>query len=226
MRVVVASALLLTFGLGGCSVSFRFGKPPRAPTGPFRTEDCVWKHSLQLRPAWSSAQRERNPDAGVNRARQSRAWTFYRGGQRVSAEDALLRLRDKKLHRDYRALWTGAARRGRNRVLGSAVGLAAAALLGITGGVLLHDWPPSRNGSLSDAARNRAVVGFVLIGVAAVSAVILPFVMKTGYRDARAGEAFRTLFISKQHAPSLRLAVVRHNQRVREACLRRFSAAP
>lgn len=210
---------------GGCSVSFKFGKPPRAPTTPWKLDACVFSHSLHLRPAWSSAQREPNPDTRVNRARQSRAWTFYRGRRRLSAEDALMLLRSKKLRRGYRDVWAATARRGRARVLGSSIGLAAAAVLGITGGVLLHDWPgPGK--PLSATGKAKAAVGFTLIGLAAVSAAVLPFVMRLGYRDVRAGEAFRTLFISTAAEPALRRAVARYNQRVKQACVERVRAAP
>lgn len=223
MRVMAKGALsLLLVGLvAGCSVSFKFGKAPRAPTGPTTLEACVWKHSMVLRPAWSSAQSERNPDVGVNRARESRAWTFYRGGRRISAEEGLNLLRDKQLTRSYRRIWAATARRGRTRVLASSTSLAGLVLLGIAGGGLVHDFSAPNFESMTTAGQARIVTGFVFIGVAVLSSVILPMVMRVGYRDVRAGEAFRTLFLSKQHEPALRAAVASYNKRVRQACQER-----
>lgn len=222
MHAMVTSAALLMLLLGGCSVSFKFGKPPRGPTGPFKVDDCVWKHAIQMRPAWSSTLRERNPDARVERARKSRAWTFYRGGRRLNATDVVKRLEDPQLAKAYGALWKPVARRGRNRVLGSSTGLAAVALLGITGGAMLYGWPPSGDASLSKAERGRVIAGFVFIGAAVVTSVILPLIMRVGYRDVRAGETFRTLFVSAAQEPALRRALAKYNLRVRRACGERF----
>jgi hypothetical protein len=216
--------LLLTWPVAGCSVSFKFGKAPRAPTGPTTTEACVWNHSMVLRPAWSSAQSERNPDVEVNRARKSRAWIVYRGGQRIQAADALARLGDAQLSKAYRRIWTATARRGRTRVLASSTTLAAAVILGLAGGGMVHDFSAPNFSSMTTAGQARIVTGFVFIGVAVLSSVILPMVMRVGYRDVRAGEAFRTLFISKQHEPALRAAVARYNNRVRQACQDRVNA--
>lgn len=225
MRGLSIIVIGVTTLAAGCSVSFKFGKPPQAPTTPWKLDQCVFQHSIRLRAAWSSAQREHNPDARVNRVRRSRAWTFYRGRRRISAEDALTLLRNKKLRHDYRDLWVATARRGRARVLGSSIGLAAAAVLGITGGVLLYGYPGPGE-PLSTTGKAKAAVGFTLIGLAAVSAVVLPLVMRVGYRDVRAGESFRTLFISTASEPALRQAVARYNQRVKQACIERVRAAP
>ncbi len=224
---VVAVAAGLSLGTSGCSLSFKFGKAPRAPANPTTLEACVWKHRIRIRPAWASTQSEYNPDVRVNRARKSRAWTFYQGGRRISAQDALAKLRDTKLSRDYRRIWTAAARRGRHRVLGSSTALAAAVILGIAGGGMLHGIAGPKPSMESDAkaAKARFATAFVFIGVAIVSSVFLPIVMKVGYRDVRAGEAFGTLFISTEHAPAMRMAVARYNKLVRRACRDRFSEA-
>jgi len=226
MRLVAATALMVSLGSGGCSLSFKFGRAPLAPPAPTKAEACVWNHAIRIRPAWSSTQSEHNPDARVNRARKSRAWTFFQGGRRISAEVVLRTLRDARLQRDYRGIWAAAARRGSSRVLGGSTALAAAVVLGIAGGAMVHGWPPPHDASLSKAESNRVIAGFVLIGVAVVASVVLPILMKVGYRDVRAAEAFRTVFLSTDHESAMRKAVARYNLRVKKACRQRFSAAP
>ncbi len=221
MRRLGMILLAVSLPTAGCSVSFKFGKAPKAPTGVFRVDDCVHKHAIHLKPAWSSAQRERNPDPRITRNLKGRAWTFYRGPKRMDAADALELLRDKQLHGTYRAIWKPMASRGRARVLGGGIGLAAAALLAITGGVLLHDYPgPGKSMSLGE--KTRAITGFTLLGVAAVTAAVMPVLMRVGYRDVRAAETFRTLFLSNKLEPALRKAVARYKARVRKACLKRI----
>lgn len=228
MRVTAVTALVLSLVSGGCSLSFKFGKAPPALARPTKLAACVWNHAIRIRPAWSSTQREYNPDTRVNRARKSRAWTFYRGRRRIKAEDVLRILRDARLQKDYRAIWAAAARRGYHRVLGSSTALAAALALGIAGGVMLHGLfgPTPSSSSEAKAESNRHTAGFVLIGVAVVASVFLPILMKVGYRDVRAAEAFRTLFISSEHESAMRMAVARYNLRVKKVCRQRVSAGP
>ena len=79
---------------------------------------------------------------------------------------------------------------------------------------------------MSTPDKTRAITGFVLLGVAAATIVVMPILMRIGYRDVRAGETFRVLFVSKAHEPALRRALARYRERVRRACVDRISAAP
>ncbi len=225
--------LAAVFTTSSCAtVQFRFGKAPRAPRIADPIQTCIWKHKIVLRPAEAAFETQRYGGSGVGTYSMStvertiywtRGYTFYRGGERLNADEVLDRLGDRGLAAAYRSLYVEKLTSSRSK-LSAGVVLVGLGVVLVIAGAGLAAVAATSDEDLSESDTLWAGVGMLAAGSLAGS--LGTFFWGSGRKRENEATTFQTIFIASDLLPRLRRALERYNARVEEECAQAHVPAP
>ena len=219
--VAVSICVFATLGTACGGIEYRFGGAPARIRVRDPIKKCIRERSIVVRPAYAQF-RSSERLIGIPNARitlitthKGKGLTFYRGRQRLTAEQVLKLLNSPDLQAAYEGLYKDTIKKGRSQentagwlfLTGTVGTIASGALL------IAAKTDEGFNKSLLGTSVGAAIVGSLFITIGSV-------LLNSGTKKKNTGKVYKTIFMSGDLLPDLEDAISNYNRAVEKQCQR------